>query len=185
MIRVAFVGAPDSGKTTLAKVISAELNLAGYIPAYVHEYARDYITKHKIRPETVADQFVVFCRQYERENEMCSFATRIMYTDSPIMLPYIYAIDLVKDKKDLDNLVYLYHKTMAAINKRYDLIFLLKSFRATLKDDVRIQDWDRLDKLEKQIKAFLDLHGINYIELSQGMTERISVAKQTILGKCS
>ena len=185
MIRVAFVGAPDSGKTTLAKVLSAELNLAGCIPAYVHEYARDYITKYHKRPETVAEQFLVFYRQLERENDMCGFSTKIMYTDSPIILPYIYAIDLVKDDKDRDTLTYLYDKTLIAIENRYDLIFLLKSFRATVKDDVRIHDWDRLIRLEIQIKAFLDLHGLNYTELNQGMNKRIEVAKSIILESVS
>jgi len=185
MIRVAFVGAPDSGKTTLAKVVSAELNLVGYIPAYIHEYARDYITKHGVRPYTVADQFMVFCRQLERENDMCSASTKIMYTDSPIMLPYIYAIDLVMNDKDKDDLVYLYNRTLTALKNRYDLIFLLHAFRTTLKDDVRAQDWDRISKLDTQIKAFFDLHGLAYTELNQPMQERVLVTKEAILRKCS
>jgi len=181
MIRVAFAGAPDSGKTTLAKMVSANLNLEGYVPAYIHEYARDYITKYQVRPNTVSEQFFVFYTQFEREEDMCSSSTQIMYTDCPIILSYIYAIDLVKDDRDRDMLAYLYNKTMMVLRDRYDLIFLLRPFRETVKDDVRAQDWDRIGKLDKQIKAFLDLHGMEYTELtSTKMEDRIGVVEQSI-----
>jgi len=182
MIRVAFVGAPDSGKTTLAKVVSARLNLKGYVPALIHEYARDYITKYHLRPNTVAEQFFVFYTQYEREEEMCSQSTQIMYTDCPIILSYVYAIDLVKDEKDRDMLAYLYNKTLTVIEDRYDLIFLLRPFRETVKDDVRAQDWDRIGKLDTQIKGFLDLHGIPYTELGSdvNMDTRTSIVELAV-----
>jgi len=181
MIRVAFTGAPDSGKTTLAKMVSARLNLEGYVPALIHEYARDYITKYGVRPNTVAEQFLVFYMQLERENEMCSSSTQIMYTDCPVMLSYIYAIDLVKDDKDRDNLTYLYNKTLMVLENRYDLIFMLRPFRETVKDDVRAQDWDRIGKLDKQIKAFLNLHGIVHTELtSTKMEHRVDYVEQAI-----
>ena len=166
MIRVAFTGAPDSGKTTLAKMVSARLNLKGYVPALVHEYARDYITKYGVRPNTVAEQFLVFYRQLEREEEMCSQSTQVMYTDCPIMLSYVYAIDLVRDDKDRDDFTYLYNKTLIALENRYDLIFLLRPFRETVKDDVRAQDWNRIGRLNTQVQAFLDLHNVPYTELS-------------------
>jgi len=183
MIRVAFAGAPDAGKTTLAKIVSARLNLKGYIPAYVHEFARDYITKYGVRPNTVAEQFFVFYTQCEREEEMCSQSTQIMYTDCPIMLSYIYAIDLVKDERDRDMLTYLYNKTLTALEDRYNLIFLLHPFRETLEDDVRAQDWHRIGRLDAQIRAFLDLHGVEYVDLTQSMEERFNLAEETIL-KC-
>ena len=184
MIRVAFTGAPDSGKTTLAKMVSARLNLEGYVPAIIHEYARDYITQYGIRPNTVAEQFLVFYIQYEREEHMCSQSTQIMYTDCPLMLSYIYAIDLVKDDKDRDNLAYLYNKTLDILKDRYDLIFLLRPFRETVKDDVRAQDWDRIGKLDKQIKAFLDLHGMVHTELtSTKMEHRVEYVEQAIKAK--
>ncbi len=182
MIRVAFTGAPDSGKTTLAKMASAELNLKGFVPAYVHEYARDYITKYGVRPNTVAEQHYVYEYQLARENEMCSGSTQIMYTDCPIMLAYVYAIDLAKDDKDMDMLAHLYNKTARIMRNRYDLIFLLRPFRDRVIDDVRKQDLHRLDKLDVQIQAFLDLHGIPYIELGTDvqMSTRLSIVEQAI-----
>lgn len=181
MIKIAFIGAPDSGKTTLAKMVSAKLNLKGYVPAYVHEFARDYITKYKVRPNTVVEQFYVLDVQETREREMCSNFTQIMYTDSPILLSYIYAIDLVRDAKDRDMLAELYGKTLRLLVNRYDLIFFLRPFRETLKDDVRAQDWDRLSRLDIQIKAFLDLHGIEYTELTQDMDSRIAAVEKAVL----
>ncbi len=181
MIKIAFIGAPDSGKTTLAKMVSAKLNLKGYIPAYVHEFARDYITKYGVRPNTVAEQLYVLDVQETREREMCSNSTQIMYTDSPIILSYIYAIDFVRDEKDRDMLVELYGKTLRLLKDRYDLIFFLRPFRETVKDDVRAQDWDRLGKLDTQIRAFLDLHSIEYTELTQNMDSRITVVEKAVL----
>ena len=200
MIKVAFTGAPDSGKTTLAKMVSARLNLQGYVPSYVHEFARDYITKYGIRPNTVAEQFYVLHVQERREREMCSNSTQIMYTDCPIVLSYIYAIDLVEDAKDLEMLAELYEETLLLLgnnnsctglrdslrlsNPRYDLIFMLRPFRETVKDDVRAQDWDRIGKLDRQIKAFLDLHGIEHIELtSTDMEQRIADVEKAIKEK--
>ena len=197
MIRVAFTGAPDSGKTTLAKMVSARMNLKGYVPAYVHEFARDYITKYGIRPNTVAEQFYVLKIQEQREREMCSSSTQIMYTDCPIMLSYIYAIDLVRDAKDLRMLSELYEETLKLLgtpdwNKglrdelrlippRYDFIFYLRPFRETVKDDVRAQDWDRIGRLDNQIKAFLLLHGIVHTELTDNnMEHRVEYVEEAI-----
>ena len=181
MLRVAFIGAPDSGKTTLAKIVSAELNLEGYVPAYVHEYARDYVTKYHELPSTVGEQFMLFHKQLERENDMCSQYTQIMYTDSPLMLPYIYSIDMVKTELDRDNLAYLYSVTMATLKNRYDRIFLLRPFRKPLDDGIR--DINRTSRLDTQMKAFLDLHGLKYTELiSTIIKERITIVKQEILG---
>jgi nicotinamide riboside kinase len=181
MIRVAFTGAPDSGKTTLAKMVSARMNLKGYVPAYIHEFARDYITKYGIRPNTVAEQFYVLRTQEKREREMCSGSTQIMYTDCPIMLSYIYAIDLVKDEKDLDMLSELYGETLRLMKNRYDLIFYLRPFRETVKDDVRAQDWDRIAKLDDQVKAFLVLHGIVHTELTDtNMEHRVDYVEGAI-----
>jgi nicotinamide riboside kinase len=198
MIRVAFTGAPDSGKTTLAKMVSAKMNLKGYVPAYVHEFARDYITKWGIRPNTVAEQFYVLRTQEKREREMCSSSTQIMYTDCPIMLSYIYAIDLVRDSKDLTMLGELYEETLrlmgvaknkegglrdslALLDPRYDLIFYLRPFRETVKDDVRAQDWDRIGRLDDQVKAFLVLHGIVHTELTDANIEhRVEYVEQAI-----
>ncbi len=197
MIRVAFTGAPDSGKTTLAKMVSAKMNLKGYVPAYVHEFARDYITKYGIRPNTVAEQFYVLKVQEQREREMCSSSTQIMYTDCPIMLSYIYAIDLVRDAKDLKMLSELYEETLRLLGNpnissglrtelqipkpRYDLIFYLRPFRETVKDDVRAQDWDRIGKLDTQVKSFLVLHGIVHTELTDtNMEHRVEYVEQAI-----
>ncbi len=198
MIRVAFTGAPDSGKTTLAKMVSAKMNLKGHVPAYVHEFARDYITKYGIRPNTVAEQFYVLRTQEKREREMCSASTQIMYTDCPIMLSYIYAIDLVRDSKDLTMLGELYEETLrlmgvvknregglrdslALPDPRYDLIFYLRPFRETVKDDVRAQDWDRIGRLDDQVKAFLVLHGIVHTELTDtNMERRVEYVEQAI-----
>ncbi len=181
MIKVAFIGAPDSGKTTLAKMVSAKLNLKGYVPAYVHEFARDYITKYRVRPNTIAEQLYVLDVQETREREMCSDSTQIMYTDSPILLSYIYAITFAKDERDRDMLAELYRKTLHLLENRYDLIFFLRPFRETLADDVRAEDWDRLSQLDIQIRAFLDLHGMEYTELTQDMDSRMDAVEKAIL----
>ncbi len=199
MIKVAFIGAPDSGKTTMCKMVSSRLNLKGYVPAYVHEFARDYITKYGIRPNTVAEQFYVLNVQEQREREMCTGSTQVMYTDAPIILSYIYAIDLVRDAKDLDMLSELYGKVLRLLGNanaqgglrdslqickpRYDLIFLLRPFRKTVIDDVRAVDLNRLDRLDVQMRGFLDLHGFPYQELTQDFNERLDVVESAILKK--
>lgn len=181
MIKVAFIGAPDSGKTTLAKMVSSKLNLKGYVPAYVHEFARDYITKYGVRPNTVAEQFYVLKKQLERETDMCSTSTQIMYTDCPLILPYIYAVDLVQlTSRDIDMFSELYADTLKLTKNRYDLIYYLRPFRETVIDDVRKQDLNRLTSLDTQIKAFLDLHHYNYVELCQDFETRISIVEKQV-----
>lgn len=140
MIKVAFTGAPDSGKTTLAKMV---------------------------------------------------------YTDCPIMLSYIYAIDLVEDAKDLRMLTELYEETLTLLGRnvatglrdslqipkpRYDLIFLLRPFRETVKDDVRAQDWNRIGRLNTQVQSFLDLHGLPYTELISDvdMDMRVAIVEKAV-----
>ena len=159
MIKIAFVGPPDSGKTTLAKTVSAHFNIEQYNVAYVDEYAREFITKTHSYPSSVSEQFFVFEQQKKKEYIPCN----ILFTDSPAFLAYVYAIRLCDYTSAKDRLILskLYEEVLKDI-KKYDLILFLETFREPMKDGVRDGHIDAIDVINNQIHSFLTLHGIPF-----------------------
>ena len=64
---ISFIGAPCSGKSTLATDVHTELKKLGKNSIFVQESATDYIAEYGI-PNTPIDQLTIFYKQSNREN---------------------------------------------------------------------------------------------------------------------
>ena len=63
---VTIMGAPASGKSTLATSVHTELKKMGENSVFISEAATDYIAEYGI-PNTPVDQIVIFYKQLNRE----------------------------------------------------------------------------------------------------------------------
>lgn len=128
MYRIGFIGVPSTGKTTLARALSAN---SYKVPEFaraelVSEYARRFIVEYGT-DVTLMDQFRIIKKQCEWEDRVPFESTDLVITDSPIHISFMYSLDRCDgSKKDV---LYL-NDIFKILNKltyppRYDVIFHL------------------------------------------------------------
>ena len=94
MIKVAIMGAPSTGKTTLAKELSIHLLYRrNKLAEYIDEYARQFVAR--FGTPTIFDQYYFFEQQLKKESAV-SEKTEYLITDSPFYLSYIYGSKVLK-----------------------------------------------------------------------------------------
>ena len=174
-MRVAFAGAPDTGKTTLAKMVSSEFNLRGYKVTYIDEFARDYISRFGFA-ETAAEQYFIVRKQKEKEPPFLG-VDEILFTDSPDFLSYIYCLDVADLESPKDRTI-LFEILSMVLPSRYNMVFLTKKFRETFDDGVRSRFIESIDAIDEAIESFLKLHRIPYIILD---SKDLNVRKQQVI----
>jgi nicotinamide riboside kinase len=161
-MKVAFAGAPDTGKTTLAKLVSSRFNLNGSKVHYVSEYAREFVTKFG-DAENVAEQYYITRRQQDMEPVLGK--NDFLFTDAPDFLAYIYSVRLAnlespKDKAILSDILSL------VLPVKYDLVFFTKPFREVFDDGIRTKFVPVISELDEAIQSFFVLYKIPYLVLS-------------------
>ncbi len=177
MIKVAFVGSPSSGKTTLAKAVSADVASRRLLSEYVSEFARDYIVKYG-PPGGIFEQLVIAQSQQQREDDVNPNA-HYLFTDSPPFLTYPFdlAATRMNIPKEVTCLMHLYRDTLLSIHS-YDFLFYMPRNPKPMADGVRSPEvLSGLAKLDTQIHAFLDLHRPdNYYTVPRGLklVERVT-----------
>lgn len=181
MLRVAFAGAQDTGKTTLAKELSSIYRRKNYLTEYVEECARTYQSKWKEPMASLSDQLFILDKQMEREQSIAPKAD-IVFFDSPIFLSYIYTnlnYQLTSTVKNRDILLHVYEKSLQV---KYDLVFYLSPFRQPTPDGVRPESLIKLNSdIDKMIIGFLDLHRINYVSIVvKDVGERITLVSHEL-----
>ncbi len=167
MIKVGIVGAPSSGKTTLAEGISFAYKSKGNLKriALITEYAREFVKDFKI--PTTSDQKHILDKQLE--NEQLAEGASLMITDSPFWLSYIYACHASNPPTSKDS-YYINQIHQTIINKinYYDIIIFLQHnpdflTKVNIKDGQRVHDdVSEIINIDKKIEGFMNLHGIEY-----------------------
>jgi tRNA uridine 5-carbamoylmethylation protein Kti12 len=85
---VTIIGAPASGKSTLATNVQTELKKQGKNSIFISEAATDYIAEYGV-PNTPQDQIVIFYKQTNRERMFIGSKDYII-CDSSGILNYFY-----------------------------------------------------------------------------------------------
>jgi len=90
MEKICFIGAPSTGKSTLAYVIEKKLKEAGYKIELVREYARDFIVEYG-EIKKVEDQILIARGQKQREKEAIQKNPQFIICDCAVFLARVYA----------------------------------------------------------------------------------------------
>lgn len=166
---VVFLGAPSTGKTTLAQALAKDFNTV-----WMPEYGREYWETHQIERRLTLQQLVEIATGHlERENAALLQARDYLFTDTNVLTTRIFS--------------YYYHgsaapelETMALQHAgRYDLVFLC---------DIDIpyhNTWDRSGEvnratMQKQILADLHCRKIPFIVLRGNLNARKNQVKQIL-----
>jgi HTH-type transcriptional regulator, transcriptional repressor of NAD biosynthesis genes len=167
--KVCFMGAPSTGKTTLARTL-AERHNTEWMPEYGAEY---WLENHVDRRITL-DQFEEIAPEHNsREDELTLQSRKHLFCDTNSITTYVFAKD--------------YHGSVGPVltrlateaEKRYDLFFLCDT-------DIPYDDtWDRSgdqkrEWFQDQIEGDLAERRVPFFRLSGTLEERVSQVDEVL-----
>ena len=163
-IKIALVAGPGSGKSTSAADVFVHCKRSGITVELIQEVAREEINKGW-SIKSIAEQFIINRKQREREDIIPS-EIDVMITDSPTFLTYYYALWNTEYPSD-ETLIMseLYIDFLKDIT-RYDKIVFLNRVKQYVKDGTRSQTEEESNEIGIHLKALLDMHHVNYVELN-------------------
>ncbi len=170
--RIAVLGGPRCGKTTLIQHLYVEMKIAGLDVGYALEYSTDYL-KDKGMIETISEQYGIYLGQQKIESDLSIFDYAL--TDYATFVPYIYGRFMLGNKertqKEIQILKDLYCLAIEDL-PNYDMIIYIPREFGYVQDGVRWQDADIAKQIDDAILSFLKAENINYVEVSGSTKDR-------------
>lgn len=182
MHKIALLGGPGSGKTTLALGFVSHMKQQGRSWVHVSEYARDFIESYgKDAPEKCGDfvQFHFMAEQARREQRVHN-SNEGFVTDSPLFLAWVYAAkytsrsfsgQLAKQA--------CYERALESLDS-YTRLCWVRREKPYVQDAARLQTETEVRQLDEQIVALVRLHGFEVHEIGGTAAERISALEQLL-----
>jgi nicotinamide riboside kinase len=163
---ITLIGAPASGKSTLATSVHTELKKLGKNSIFIPEVATDYIAEYGV-PNTPQDQLVIFYKQSNKEKMFIGSKDYII-CDSSGLLNYFYFRGLFPNRltnKDIAIINHLQKEILRTINQ-WNYIFYIPPMIDNIDDGIRYQDKEQILRLDKWMKSYLELENIKHFDLS-------------------
>ena len=85
------MGAPGTGKTTLACSMKEYVLTKGFSSDVCTEYPREFCLIHGV-PSSPYAQYKITLKQWDREKVLLSGINDYVFTDSPVFLGYIFCL---------------------------------------------------------------------------------------------
>jgi HTH-type transcriptional regulator, transcriptional repressor of NAD biosynthesis genes len=166
---VLFLGAPSSGKTTLAKTLASRLRTE-WMPEYGDAFWREHQVNRRLTPE----QLVTIAKTHiDLEDQRLLTSNKYLFVDTSALITYHFALDY--HGSALPELQLLAHLS----ESRYGHVFLCA-------DDIPYHDtWDRSGEVhradfQRRLKDDMKRRGIFYTELRGDVESRINMVLEVI-----
>ncbi|BEP29155.1 ATP-binding protein [Helicovermis profundi] len=172
--RIAVLGGPRCGKTTLIQQLYVEMKIIGLNVGYAFEYSTEYL-RDKGMIETISEQYGIYLGQKRLESKLSEFDYAL--TDYATFVPYIYGRFMLGDKertkKEIEILKDLYMLALEDLANYETILYLPREFGYE-KDGVRWQDEEIAKEIDDAILTFLKSENIKYMVVSGSTKERAS-----------
>jgi nicotinamide riboside kinase len=182
---IMIMGAPSSGKSTLAAEIHTELKKMNKNSIFISEVATDFIAEYGI-PNSPIDQMVIFYKQLNKETMFLS-SKEYVICDSSSILNYFYFRQLFPEKlsnKDIATVNHLQKEILKHINTIDKIFYVPPMINENTNDGIRYHNIDDINKLNRWIKSYLELENINHTDLTQIKIEnRVKFILDDIINK--
>jgi nicotinamide riboside kinase len=182
---IQILGAPASGKSTLASEVHTELKKVGKNSIFIGEVCTDFIAEYGI-PNSPIDQMVVFYKQLNKE-KMFLESKEFIVCDSSSILNYFYFRKLFPSKlsnKDIATINHLQKEILKQINTIDKIFYVPPIKQAVTNDGIRYHNSDDINELDRWIKSYLELENIEHIDLSDfDMVDRVEFILNNLIGK--
>ncbi|RUT05145.1 transcriptional regulator NadR [Dulcicalothrix desertica PCC 7102] len=166
---VVFLGAPSTGKTTIASQLAQEYNTE-----WMPEYGREYWEEHQVNKRLSLMQLVEIAQGHlEREEALLRRANQYLFTDTNALTTYHFS--LYYHNAAAPELVQLAIESAS----RYDLVFVCS-------DDIPYDDtYDRSEEVnrkifQRQIENELIIRKIPFFRLCGNIDERVKYVKNVL-----
>lgn len=171
---ITFIGAPSSGKSTLASQVHTEMKKLGKNSVFVGEAATDFIAEYGT-PNSPSDQMVIFYKQLERERMFLDSKDYVI-CDSSSILNYFYFRTLFPmslSNKDIATINHLQKEILKTINS-WDYIFYVPTIDTNVDDGIRFHNKEQISKIDRWIKSYLEMENIYHVDLSRyNLSQRV------------
>lgn len=181
---ISIIGAPSSGKSTLASSVHTELKKTGYNSIFVGECATDYIAEYGL-PNTPIDQMVIFYKQLTKE-KMFMGTKEFIVCDSSSLLNYFYfrtQFPTNLSNKDIATINHLQKEILKSITN-WTHIFYVPPILKNIDDGIRYHDQEGILRLDRWIKSYLELENIPHVDLSKiDINDRLNYIVEKLTNK--
>jgi NadR type nicotinamide-nucleotide adenylyltransferase len=168
---IVFVGAPSTGKTTIAEVCGKHFHTT-----WMPEYGREYWEKHNVNRKLTPEQLVELAHGHlEREDKELLQANRYLFTDTNAITTFMSSH--YYHGFALPPLKYL----AGAAENRYHIVFLCDTDIPYDDTEDRSGDVNR-KAFQQQIRADLEERNIRFELLSGSVAERLERVKEVVTG---
>lgn len=172
---IMIMGAPASGKSTLASELHTELKKMNKNSIFISEVATDFIAEWGI-PNSPIDQMVIFYKQLNKEIMFLESKDYVI-CDSSSILNYFYFRQLFNQKlskKDIASINHLQKEILKHINNIDEIFYVPPMNNNDVNDGIRYHNNEEISKIDRWIKSYLELENIKHIDLSEvGINNRI------------
>ena len=163
---ISIIGAPASGKSTLASEVHTKLKKMGLNSIFVGEEATNYIAEYGV-PSSPSDQMVIFYKQLNRERMFLDSKDYII-CDSSSILNYFYfrsLFPIVLSQKDIASINHIQKEILKSICQ-WNNIYYLPPMDIETKDGIRFHQKNDILKIDRWIKSYLEMENIYHNDLS-------------------
>lgn len=175
-IKIALLGGPGSGKTTLANAFTAYAKSQDVQFYNIPEFAREFIDKYGNEVMQEGMPFLqLYFQQVQMTREDATPKQCLGYiSDSPIHLSWIYSI-FHGQNTTLDKIAQAeLYKEFLNTPQRYTHVFHVAREKKYILDGTRAQTEEEAQQLDVAIVHLLKLHKLPFVTLTGSTTERVT-----------